>query len=149
MRGDDMDLAVAADPDAELVLARLPYGDDERFGFEVLLRTDDTPIAEALDDTGPDRWRQLSEQAFTGPPVAGSSGPEVPGPSPSGDEAAHDGSHDQHHDDQAEDQLFSSGPWAPPLSEPLVFLQKLARVSLCAGSHPFPVGHSHLSHPLR
>lgn len=63
MHADDMDLAVAADPDAELVLARLPYGDDERFGFEVLVPTDETPIAEVLDDTGADGWRQLSARA--------------------------------------------------------------------------------------
>ena len=68
MHHDDTDVFVAVDPDRDLVLARLPYGDheeanDARFGFEVLLPTDETPIAEVLDDVGAEQWRELSERA--------------------------------------------------------------------------------------
>lgn len=65
---DGAEVAVTADPDRGLELARLPYGDEAdddggRFGFEVLVPTDDTPIAEALDDIGAEEWRELSEAA--------------------------------------------------------------------------------------
>lgn len=63
MEADDMDVAVAAEPDDGVMLARLPYGESERFGFEVLVPTDDTPIAEVLDEVDADRWRELSDQA--------------------------------------------------------------------------------------
>ena len=36
---------------------------DARFGFEVLLPTVETPIAEVLDDVGAEQWRELSERA--------------------------------------------------------------------------------------
>ncbi len=65
MRADDMEVAVAVDPDAAVVLARLAYGDDQRFGFEVLLPSDDTPISDVLDHVDAARWRALSEQAMT------------------------------------------------------------------------------------
>ncbi|WP_276319882.1 serpin family protein [Egibacter rhizosphaerae] len=49
-------------------MARLPYGEheeatDARFGFEVLLPTDEASIAAVLDELSADEWRELSERA--------------------------------------------------------------------------------------
>lgn len=73
MRQAEAGVAIAVDRDRGLLLARLPYGaaegDDEidpndaRFGFEVLVPTDDTPLAEVLDELDAADWRELSQQA--------------------------------------------------------------------------------------
>ncbi|MDV6013008.1 serpin family protein [Haloechinothrix sp. LS1_15] len=63
MESDDMPAAVATAEDGDTLLARLPYGEDGRFGFEVLLPADGTPVGEALDGLGDQGWSELSEQA--------------------------------------------------------------------------------------
>lgn len=45
MTAEPMDLPVIVDRDAEAMLARLPYGESQRFGVEVLVPTDDAPVA--------------------------------------------------------------------------------------------------------
>lgn len=73
MRRAEASVAIAVDRDRGLLLARLPYGaaegDEEvdpaeaRFGLEVLVPTDDTPLARVLDELDAADWRELSEQA--------------------------------------------------------------------------------------
>lgn len=63
MTAEHMNLAMAVDRDADVKLARLPYGESKRFAFEVVVPTDDTPIAEVLADVDASRWRELSQQA--------------------------------------------------------------------------------------